>query len=77
MPDGHVSLYLPTTDLATFLTPIGAIIWEFCDGTQTAAEIVPLLLKVIPIEDHQLAKVEVDMVLKQLTEKGFLLPELC
>src|SRR5688500_6603598 len=40
LPDGHVVLFSDTRDWGHTLNPRAALIWEFCDGEHTVAEIV-------------------------------------
>ena len=40
LPDGHVVLMCEKTKWAFTLNPLGAIVWEFCDGTNSLSEIV-------------------------------------
>jgi Coenzyme PQQ synthesis protein D (PqqD) len=40
LPDGYVLLEVTGTDWVHQLTPLGGIIWEFCDGKNSAADIV-------------------------------------
>lgn len=40
LPDGRVVLYNPKTMYAHVLSPLGSIIWEFCDGDHSVDEII-------------------------------------
>ena len=40
LPDGHAVLMSEKTNWAYTLNPLAAIVWEFCDGTNSLSDIV-------------------------------------
>jgi hypothetical protein len=40
LPDGYIVLYNIKTEWGHTLTPLGAVVWELCDGTLSVEEIV-------------------------------------
>jgi hypothetical protein len=40
LPDGFIVVFLPDSEEGYTLPPLGAILWEFCDGTMTLDEII-------------------------------------
>ena len=40
LPDGYIVLYNSKTEWSHTLTPLGAVVWELCDGTLTVEEIL-------------------------------------
>jgi hypothetical protein len=73
LADGSAVVYDPQTGLAHPLTSTAAIVWEQCDGTHTAAEMVEALASVF---DAPAAVIERDVqaLLGQLSEVGLLEP---
>jgi hypothetical protein len=73
LPDGHVVLVSPKTEWAQTLTPLGALVWEFCDGENTIDQIVESIGAIPEITVTQSLKDEVVKLVDDLTEAGFLL----
>jgi hypothetical protein len=70
LPDGYVVLFSPDTNLAYTLTPLAALVWEFCDGANTVDEIVAQLGSVDEIPaDVDLAK-EVHALVNDFVNSG-------
>ena len=70
LPDGHVALFSPGTNLAFTLTPLAALVWEFCDGSSTVDEIVKQIASVDDIpKDIDLAK-EAHALVNDLIDSG-------
>ena len=40
LPDGHVLLHLERNDWCYTLTPLGGLVWEYCDGDHAPEDIV-------------------------------------
>ena len=40
LPDGHVLLFLERNDWCYTLSPLGGLVWEFCDGGHELEDIV-------------------------------------
>lgn len=73
LPDGHVVLVSKKTEWANTLTPLAAMVWEFCDGTNSVDEIISHIQAVPDLSlGTSLAK-EVTELLDELDESGFLL----
>ncbi len=48
MPDGSALLYDPLTDQGHVLTPLGALVWDMCDGTMSADQLVAEVTAALP-----------------------------
>jgi hypothetical protein len=48
MPDGSGLLYDPQADKGHVLTALGALVWDMCDGTLTAAAIADECAALLP-----------------------------
>ena len=75
LPDGHVCLVSEKTEWAHTLTPLAALVWEFCDGTNTVDEIINQLKSVPELTISAKFKDEVAELLEELNDGGFLLEE--
>lgn len=73
LPDGHVAVYSPSTNCACTLTPIAALVWEFCDGNNTADGIVEQITAIDGVPDSGSLKAEVEKLLKEFSDSGLLL----
>lgn len=71
LPDGHVVLVSSKTDWAHTLTPTGALVWEFCDGTNSADEIVAKIQNIKEVPANPSLKDDVSTLLDELDEAGF------
>lgn len=71
LPDGHAVLVSKDTDWAFTLTPLAALVWEFCDGTNTIDDIVSSIQS-IPEFSSSSKKEEIADLLDELDESGFL-----
>lgn len=47
LPDGYVVLFSTKTDWAHTLNPLGALVWEFCDGEHSVADIITELKELV------------------------------
>lgn len=72
LPDGHAVLVSKETDWAYTLTPIAALIWEFCDGTNTIDDIVSCIQAIPEFSANQCKREEVSELLAELDDGGFL-----
>lgn len=71
LPDGHAVLVSKDTEWAFTLTPLAALVWEFCDGSNTVDDIVTCIQS-IPEFSQSLKKKEITDLLDELDESGFL-----
>ncbi|MBY0359200.1 MAG: PqqD family protein [Candidatus Obscuribacterales bacterium] len=46
LPDGHVVLFDSRSDWAETLNPAAAIIWEYCDGQTSLAEMGSIIAEI-------------------------------
>lgn len=51
MPDGHVVLFNSKTEWAQVLNPVGALVWEFCDGCMSVPEMTGEIAGLLQVED--------------------------
>jgi hypothetical protein len=72
LPDGSCLLFDPEQAEGHTLNLAGALVWDYCDGTLTGAEIVQELDALLPqqADVHQ----DTTRLLAQLAERGLLLP---
>ena len=81
LPDGHVVLTGKEVDWAFTLTPLGGLVWAFCDGSNSIDEIVahllnleqvsaPVIKETPVIIDGQNLKDEVLALVDELREAG-------
>ena len=75
LPDGHVCLVSEKTEWAHTLTPLAALVWEFCDGTNTIDGIIDELKSIPEVTIRPELKDEVTALLEELSDGGFLLEE--
>ena len=47
LPDGHVVLFNPQGTWAHIVNPLGALVWEFCDGEYSIDQIAETVLAVL------------------------------
>ena len=73
LPDGHVLLYLERNDWCYTLSPLGGLVWEYCDGEHAPEDIVRRIEAIpdVPPDPELLGKVE--ELLQTLTGLGLLL----
>lgn len=75
LPDGYAVLVMKKTDWAHTINPLAAIVWEFCDGTNSVDEIIALIQAVPELEPRPQLREEVIGLLNQFEADGFLLSE--
>ena len=72
MPDGYIALVVPDTDMGFTLPPAGALLWEFCDGTMTFAEMVDAVKDAgIPVPTEELST-NLQQIVNDLIAQKFL-----
>jgi Coenzyme PQQ synthesis protein D (PqqD) len=70
LPDGQAVIVLTKTEWAHTLSPLGAIVWEFCDGTNSVDEIVSLVTNLPGIPQRpELAK-EIALLIETMEQEG-------
>lgn len=72
LPDGHVVLFCAKTEWAYVVNPIGAIIWELCDGQLSDAEILRELQGLIPGASVQSLSQEMSSFVQEMVKSGLL-----
>jgi hypothetical protein len=69
LPDGYVLLYSERTNWTHTLTPLGGLVWEFCDGKDRAIEIAGTISSVsqVPVKEA-----DVVQLISEFQSKGLL-----
>jgi hypothetical protein len=75
LPDGFAIIVNQKTSWAHTLSPLAALIWEFCDGQSSVDEIVASLQAIPEIGEKPSLKIEVEELIHQLGEDGFLVDD--
>ncbi|MGH9553448.1 MAG: PqqD family protein [Terriglobales bacterium] len=75
LPDGHIVLVCSKTSWANTLTPLAALIWEYCDGSNSVQEIVTNVRACVEFEPGRNLAQEVSALIQALEDKGVLLDE--
>ena len=73
LPDGSCLLFDPTTCEGHELDLVGALAWEYCDGTETRDAIARSIAELVP-QDERLPD-RVRQILGELLRHGLLLVE--
>lgn len=71
LPDGTCLLFDPHGEEGHTLNAAGALVWDYCDGERTAAEIAQELVALLP--DHPHAREETAALLAEMAERGLLI----
>jgi hypothetical protein len=71
LPDGTCLLFDPRGEEGHTLNAAGALVWDYCDGERTAAEIAQELVSLLP--DHPQAREETAALLADMAGRGLLL----
>ncbi len=71
LPDGHIVLFDEKTNWAMTLNPMGALIWEFCDGNHTASQIEQEITSLT--DQHNDLDQNIESLLKELSESGLII----
>lgn len=74
LPDGYVILYVEETNWAFTLTPLGALVWEFCDGEMTLDEVVTAIGETDCIVRDDGLGGQVEALTAELERLGLLVP---
>lgn len=72
LPDGFVVLLSEKTGWAHSLTPLAALVWEFCDGQNTVDEIAAQINAIPEVISRPVSPEEIQELLNQFSEDGFL-----
>jgi len=72
LPDGYVVLVSGKTDWAHTLNPLGAIVWEFCDGDNSIEKVVEQVGRLVPEKAGPNLRLEVETLLDELVDSGLL-----
>lgn len=67
LPDGFVLLYSSSSDWVHTLTPLGGLVWEFCDGENSIEQIAQLVKSSVQTDAGENAIAE---LIKDLDKKG-------
>lgn len=69
LPDGYVLIHSEKSDWVHTLTPLGGLVWEFCDGDKTAEQITDLICSKIQVPaKHE----DVVALVEELDKNGLL-----
>jgi len=69
LPDGYVLIHSENSSWVHTLTPLGGLVWEFCDGLRTSAEIADLISATANVAAKQEDVLE---LIKELDKNGLL-----
>jgi Coenzyme PQQ synthesis protein D (PqqD) len=72
LPDGSCLLFDPATDKGYALNVAGALVWDYCDGEMTGAEVSQELANLLP-QSVDMATVTEEL-LSELLELGLIAP---
>lgn len=73
VPDGTCFLFDPTRDEGFALDQLGALVWDYCDGTTSREEIVAEVGALLP--NHPELAERVNELLAMFAAQGLLLPD--
>lgn len=73
LPDGHAVIVNPKNDWANTISPLGAIVWEYCDGSNSLEDIVRLVAEAAEVSDRSALQKEIQSFIDQFEEEGFFL----
>ena len=71
LPDGTCLLFDPVGNEGYVLNAAGALVWDYCDGMLTGAEIAQELVALLP--EHPEVREETERILQDLAERGLVL----
>jgi hypothetical protein len=71
MPDGHVVLFNTKTEWAQVLNPMGALVWEYCDGITSVNEMLEEIAKLLETDKNTLAA-DVNSLVAELLAQGLI-----
>lgn len=75
LPDGYLVVSSCKTDWAHTLNPVGALVWEFCDGSHDVSQIVAEVVDLLPSGQLENLEEQVSKFVSELTASGLLLLE--
>lgn len=70
MPDGHVVLFNSKTEWAQVLNPVGALVWEFCDGSTSLSDMTNEIGKLLEIHDTAILQDDINSLIQELLDLG-------
>jgi Coenzyme PQQ synthesis protein D (PqqD) len=73
LPDGHVLLHLERNDWCYTLTPLGGLVWEYCDGDHAPEDIVRRIEAIPDVSPDSDLLGKVEELLRTLEGLGLLL----
>jgi len=73
LPDGYVAIIDPDRKHVHTLPPLGAMVWEFCDGEHSLDQIVLEITKVADLPADRNLRSEITHLMDSLSREGLLL----
>ncbi len=70
MPDGHVVLFNTKTEWAQVLNPMGALVWEFCDGCTSTTAMTDEIASLLQIEDASTLQNDINSLISEFLGLG-------
>ena len=77
LPDGYVLLQMPKTDWVYTLTPLGGIVWEFCDGNNALDDIFRQITELEHVKSTADLKQQIADLLQEFQKSGLFTSEGC
>jgi Coenzyme PQQ synthesis protein D (PqqD) len=74
LPDGYVLLHALDSNQVHTLTPLGGLVWEYCDG-QSADDITRQLMEIDELSKLADLREQISVLTCELKEAGLLLDE--
>ncbi len=72
LPDGYVLLRTKDSDCVYTLSPIGAIVWEFCDGSNSIDELLEEMKALPDLKVEKGIREQVIQLIEDLKKQGLL-----
>jgi hypothetical protein len=72
LPDGYVVLSCSKTDWAHTINPVGALVWEFCDGEHSLEQIAGEISGIIPGDQLPDLDQQISLFVDELLVSGLL-----
>jgi len=73
LPDGHAVLFSPNNNWAHTITPLAAVAWEFCDGTNSTDDISTRVAEIAESQPDPELTDKVKTLIRELQDSGLLL----
>jgi len=70
MPDGHVVLFNSKTEWAQVLNPMGALVWEFCDGYTSVDDMTGEIASLLQIENAAILQNDINSLISEFLGLG-------